>query len=100
MRLLPYVASTITRYLQIMNSPINADQSLCAQPLSPAAQRKRDRKRIGWLAGYGAMILPAYIPRWWYALMDHRVVAHYGGISAKPIFSPANAHDYWRAGDV
>jgi alkane 1-monooxygenase len=30
-------------------------------------------------AGYGAMIVTAYFPRWWFAIMDHRVAAHYQG---------------------
>ena len=30
-------------------------------------------------AGYGAMILPAFIPSWWSKIMDDRVVEHYKG---------------------
>lgn len=30
-------------------------------------------------AGYGAMILPAFVPAWWSKIMDDRVVAHYKG---------------------
>jgi alkane 1-monooxygenase len=29
--------------------------------------------------GYAAMVTAAYIPPLWFALMDHRVVRHYGG---------------------
>jgi alkane 1-monooxygenase len=83
MRLLPYVASTITRYLQIMNSPINADQSLCAQPLSSAAQRKRDRKRIGWLLGpilpatvLGSLLLYRAKPKWHWLTWSTPLLLH------------------------
>lgn len=34
-------------------------------------------------AGYGAMILPAFIPAWWSKIMDERVVKHYGGDLSK-----------------
>ena len=33
--------------------------------------------------GYGAMILPALIPKWWFKLMDQRVVEHYAGDFSK-----------------
>ncbi|GAA5562239.1 alkane 1-monooxygenase [Acinetobacter seifertii] len=34
-------------------------------------------------AGYGAMILPAFIPSWWSKIMDERVVEHYKGDLSK-----------------
>ena len=40
-------------------------------------------------AGYGAMILPAYIPRWWYAIMDQRVVDHYQGDISRANLQPS-----------
>jgi len=30
-------------------------------------------------SGYASMLLPAYIPSWWYKLMDERVIRHYKG---------------------
>ena len=30
-------------------------------------------------AGYASMVLPAMIPKWWFKLMDHRVIEHYQG---------------------
>lgn len=33
--------------------------------------------------GYASMILPALIPRWWYGIMDKRVIAHYHGDLSK-----------------
>lgn len=30
-------------------------------------------------SGYASMLLPAYIPSWWYSIMDKRVVEHYKG---------------------
>lgn len=30
-------------------------------------------------SGYGSMILPALFPKWWYSIMDQRVVDHYKG---------------------
>jgi alkane 1-monooxygenase len=29
--------------------------------------------------GYASMLLPAYIPSWWYKVMDERVIKHYKG---------------------
>ncbi len=41
--------------------------------------------------GYAGMLLPAYIPVWWYRLMDKRVIAHYRAISPGRICSPPPA---------
>jgi alkane 1-monooxygenase len=40
-------------------------------------------------AGYGAMIVPAYIPCWWYALMDQRLVDHYAGDVSRANIQPS-----------
>ncbi len=44
-------------------------------------------------AGYATMITAAYFPPLWYALMDHRVVAHYAGdlsqVNLQPSARPA-----------
>jgi alkane 1-monooxygenase len=40
-------------------------------------------------AGYATMITAAYFPRLWFALMDHRVVAHYAGDLNKINMQPA-----------
>ena len=40
-------------------------------------------------AGYGGMILPAFIPSWWSKIMDDRVVKHYGGDLSKINVYPA-----------
>lgn len=40
-------------------------------------------------AGYATMITAAYFPRLWFALMDHRVVAHYAGDLHKINMQPA-----------
>lgn len=34
-------------------------------------------------AGYASMVLPALIPKWWFKLMDERVIRHYGGNMSK-----------------
>ena len=34
-------------------------------------------------AGYGAMLLPGLFPKWWFKLMDQRVVDHYKGDLSK-----------------
>lgn len=39
-------------------------------------------------AGYGTMILPALIPKWWFKLMDQRVVEHYARILSKINIDP------------
>jgi alkane 1-monooxygenase len=38
-------------------------------------------------SGYAALITVAYVPSLWFALMDHRVMQHYGGDIRK-----ANVH--------
>lgn len=38
--------------------------------------------------GYASMLLPAYIPSWWYALMDQKVVDHYKGDMSRINFDP------------
>lgn len=40
-------------------------------------------------AGYATMITAAYIPALWFYLMDHRVVAHYGGDLSKINMQPS-----------
>lgn len=40
-------------------------------------------------SGYGAMVLVAYLPPLWFALMDPRVVAHHGGDLRKAHLHPA-----------
>ncbi len=40
-------------------------------------------------SGYASMLLPAYIPKLWYKLMDPRVVAHYKGDLTKANIEPA-----------
>ena len=39
-------------------------------------------------AGYAAMILPALISKWWFKLMDQRVVEHYARILSKINIDP------------
>lgn len=39
-------------------------------------------------SGYASMLLPAYIPSWWYSLMDERVVQHYKGDLSKANIDP------------
>jgi alkane 1-monooxygenase len=39
-------------------------------------------------AGYGAMLLPAFIPAWWSKIMDDRVVEHYNGDLSKVNLHP------------
>lgn len=39
-------------------------------------------------AGYAAMLLPALIPKWWFKLMDQRVVEHYARILSKINIDP------------
>ncbi len=34
-------------------------------------------------AGYASMVLPALIPKWWFKLMDERVIRHYDGDISK-----------------
>lgn len=34
-------------------------------------------------AGYATMLLPALIPKWWFKLMDERVIRHYDGDMSK-----------------
>lgn len=34
-------------------------------------------------AGYASMVLPALIPKWWFSLMDERVIKHYDGDLSK-----------------
>lgn len=43
-------------------------------------------------AGYGAMIVTAYFPRWWFALMDKRVAQHYQGDWSKANLHPRRRH--------
>ena len=38
--------------------------------------------------GYASMILPAYIPSWWFKIMDQRVVDHYKGDLSKANILP------------
>lgn len=38
--------------------------------------------------GYASMLLPAYIPRWWYEEMDKRVIEHYEGDLSKINWDP------------
>jgi len=48
-------------------------------------------------SGYAGMVTAAYFPPLWYALMDHRVVAHYGGdLSKANIHPPARERIYRR----
>lgn len=50
-------------------------------------------------AGYGAMLLPALIPKWWFKLMDQRVVDHYQGDMSKiNIFPKAKARLFKKFG--
>ncbi|MFB5698930.1 alkane 1-monooxygenase [Acinetobacter radioresistens] len=39
-------------------------------------------------AGYASMVLPALIPKWWFKLMDERVIKHYDGHIDKINFYP------------
>jgi alkane 1-monooxygenase len=46
-------------------------------------------------AGYGAMLLPAFIPAWWSKIMDDRVVEHYNGdLSKVNLHTDAEARIY------
>ncbi|HMZ50603.1 MAG TPA: alkane 1-monooxygenase, partial [Flavobacteriales bacterium] len=38
--------------------------------------------------GYASMLLPAYIPSWWFAVMDPKVVEHYKGDMSRINFDP------------
>jgi len=38
--------------------------------------------------GYASMLLPAYIPSWWFSLMDPKVVEHYKGDLSRINFDP------------
>lgn len=44
--------------------------------------------------GYASMLLPAYIPGWWFSLMDQRVVDHYGGDITKANIDPDRREEY------
>ncbi len=42
--------------------------------------------------GYASLLLPAYFPRWWFGLMDQRVMDHYDGdLSRANVFPKARA---------
>jgi alkane 1-monooxygenase len=41
-------------------------------------------------AGYGALIPLVYFPRFWFALMDHRVLSHYGGDASQANRQPGS----------
>lgn len=48
-------------------------------------------------SGYAGMVTAAYFPPLWYALMDHRVVTHYGGdLSKANIHPPARERIFRR----
>ena len=38
--------------------------------------------------GYASMLLPAYLPQWWYETMDKRVIDHYEGDLSKINWDP------------
>ena len=38
--------------------------------------------------GYASMLLPAYVPQWWYETMDKRVIDHYEGDLSKINWDP------------
>ncbi|PVY70011.1 alkane 1-monooxygenase [Tamilnaduibacter salinus] len=38
--------------------------------------------------GYASMLLPAYLPSWWYEMMDKRVIDHYEGDLSKINWDP------------
>jgi alkane 1-monooxygenase len=40
-------------------------------------------------AGYASMFLPVFVPKWWFKLMDQRVIAHYNGDLNKMNIYPA-----------
>lgn len=42
-------------------------------------------------SGYASMLLPAYIPSWWYKIMDERVIKHYKGDLSRINMDPENA---------
>lgn len=44
-------------------------------------------------SGYASMLLPAYIPSWWYSLMDERVVQHYKGDLSKANIDPSRRNE-------
>ncbi|MDO8416197.1 MAG: alkane 1-monooxygenase [Agitococcus sp.] len=44
--------------------------------------------------GYASMLLPAYIPSWWSALMDQRVVDHYNGDITKANIDPERREEF------
>ncbi len=44
--------------------------------------------------GYASMLLPAYIPGWWFSLMDQRVVDHYEGDITKANIDPDRREEY------
>ena len=43
--------------------------------------------------GYASMLLPAYIPSWWYNMMDERVIRHYQGDLSKINMNPDRRDD-------
>ena len=44
--------------------------------------------------GYASMLLPAYIPSWWSALMDQRVLDHYKGDITKANIDPERREEF------
>ena len=44
--------------------------------------------------GYASMLLPAYFPNWWFAMMDQRVLEHYKGDITKANIDPARRAEY------
>lgn len=44
--------------------------------------------------GYASMLLPAYIPSWWSALMDQRVLDHYKGDITKANIDPKRREEF------
>lgn len=44
--------------------------------------------------GYASMLLPAYFPSWWFAMMDQRVLDHYKGDITKANIDPARRAEY------
>ncbi len=64
-----------------------------AHPLRRFPALRHDDSAPQLPSGYPAMLLLAYVPTLWFAVMDQRVLAHYGGdVAAAQLHPPRAAH--------
>lgn len=47
-------------------------------------------------SGYASMLMPAYVPNWWYEVMDKRVIEHYDGDFSKINMDPERRDELMR----